>query len=216
MGVHGVRALLEHDVVLRRQISSILCAASDRTARVAVPKVIDCGELRRVREVLFEERYALSRASLDFADQVEVGVVIETPAAILGIESLVQEADFLLVGLDSVQQYLLAADRDNPDLSGHFERLHPLVVRSLVRLVEAAEAAQKPVAVFGVTAAAPANLPFLLGAGLRNFSLAPVSLRPFIEALRDSDLEGARRAVDLACRVATPGEMDSLLGGYGE
>ena len=90
LGLVGVRALLKHQAVLRRQLQGILRAAGEcpeaSAIRIAIPKVTDCGELRKVKEILFEERYALKKSGLVFRDSVSVGIVVETPASVIGIE----------------------------------------------------------------------------------------------------------------------------------
>lgn len=221
LGRLGVRALLARDSVLRRQLQAILraAAATGRPARVAVPKLTDCGELRRVREVLFEERLALKKGGGPpggrLGEQLEVGAVIETPAAALGARALAAESDFVTVGLDSLQQYLLAADRDNVALAATFERLHPVAARVLQDVVAACSAEETPMSVFGVTAASEANLGLLLGAGFTSFVVAPVLLRGFVDALARVSLDDAARAAAAARRAITAEDLGTELRGYG-
>lgn len=197
LGLAGVRALLAHESILRRQLSAILRAGADYsgTLAIAVPKVVDCGDLRRVKEVLFEERYALRRQELPFAENLDVGAVIEVPAALFGIADLAGEVDFLALGLDSLQQYLLAADRDEPHLAPWFEALHPFVLRAIEGAVEVAEESGAPLRVFGVTAAQKANLPWLLTVGIRQVCVSPISLPDALEGLRATDLGEARKQI---------------------
>lgn len=219
LGKIGVRALLAHEQVLRRQLQALLCAGGGieprPMVRIAVPKVVDCGELRRIREILFEERFALKNARTAHLAGVDVGVVVETPASVLGIADLAAESDFLIVGLDSLQQYLLAADRENGDLAEYFERVHPFVLRALEQIVDACMKANKPLSIFGVTASSTANLGLLIGLGLRHFALAPVALREFLGSLESVDSHDAKRAAELASRAACPMEQRPVLRGYG-
>ncbi|MDF1837445.1 MAG: phosphoenolpyruvate-utilizing N-terminal domain-containing protein, partial [Planctomycetota bacterium] len=140
LGQVGIRALLRTPNLLRRQLTGILRAAHGYGGEVgiAIPKVVDCSELRSVREFLFEERYALEREGIPHCENLQVGVVLETPASVFGVQDLAEEADFLVVALDSLQQYILAADRDEPNFSGCFERLHPFVLRALTSIAEGA------------------------------------------------------------------------------
>jgi len=216
LGLVGVRALLERESILRLQLGALLraCAARGRPAHVVVPKVVDCGELRRVKEVAFEERYALRKSRIEVSE-VRIGVVIETPAAAFGARDLAREADLVVIGLDSLQQYVLAADREHRDLFHAFERLHPVVLRLLRDLVQACDQEDTPASVFGVTAALESNLALLLGCGLRRFVLAPVAFRGFVRALERIDLDSAGRTVDVAARTSTPEELAPVLEGYG-
>ncbi|MCY2961564.1 MAG: phosphoenolpyruvate--protein phosphotransferase [Planctomycetota bacterium] len=217
LGRTGVRCLFAREAVLRRQLQALLRAVpadSDQRLRIAVPFVVDCGDLRRLKEILFEERYALRRAGIAFQEQVELGAIVETPAAVLGARDLAREADFLCVGLDSLQQYLLAADRENHGLARAFESLHPFVLRALVSIVEAAEQAARPLSVFGVTVADPANLPFLVGLGLRSFCIPPLALQTFLTQLAQVDARAARRTAALASRASCAAETQTFVEGY--
>lgn len=217
LGRAGVRVLLAREQVLRRQLTALLRAApagSEARVRIAVPFVTDCGDLRRVKEILFEERYALRKAGVPFQENVELGAVIETPVAALGARDLALEADFLTISLDSALQYLLAADRENHELRDYFEPIHPFVLRTVMQIVEVCEQAGRPLSVFGVTAVQPGNLPFLLGAGLRHFCVPPVGLKDFLDHLQRIDLRSARRATALASRASCQAETQTLVDGY--
>jgi phosphotransferase system enzyme I (PtsI) len=217
LGRTGVRCLFAREPVLRRQLQALLRAVpadAEQRLRIAVPFVVDCGDLRRLKEILFEERYALRRAGIAFQEQVELGAIIETPAAVLGARDLAREADFLCVGLDSLQQYLLAADRENHGLARAFESLHPFVLRALVSIVEAAEQAARPLSVFGVTVAEPANLPFLLGIGFKSFCIPPVALENFLTHVASVDARAARRTAALASRASCAAETQTFVEGY--
>lgn len=214
LGRVGVRALLAHEMILRRQLQALLLAGDGREIRIAVPFVTDCGELRSVKEILFEERLELRKTGERFQDSVEVGAVVETPAAMLGIRDLASESDFLLLNLDSLQQYLLATDRDDAELASAFEMLHPFVLRALAKACQVAEAQGRPVAVFGVSAARPKNVPALIGAGLRHFCLPPAVLRDFLQEVAAVDAKVAARAMRAAAQSACPAETQSLVAGY--
>ena len=214
LGRSGIRALLGAERVLRRQLQAILVAAGEAEVRIAVPFVTDCGELRRLKEVLFEERFELKKEGQSVPDSVALGAVIETPAALLGMRDLARECDFLTINLDSLVQYLLAADRENAELSDRFEGLHPMVLRALFKAVEVAGEEGTELGVFGVTASEEANLPLLLGVGLRRFAVPPSQLRIARRSLGASDTlittETARRQAAGACAA----DMRSTVVGY--
>jgi phosphotransferase system enzyme I (PtsI) len=217
LGRAGVRILLQREPVLRRQLQALLRAAPpgpEARVKIAVPFVTDCSDLRRVKEILFEERYALRKSGASFQDHVELGAVIESPVAALGARELAREADFLTISLDSLLQYLLAADRDNHELREWFEPIHPFVLRVLMQVCEICEQAGRPLSVFGVTVVNAINLPFLLGAGLRHFCVQPVALEDFLTTVQRIDLRTARRSTTLASRAASQAETLTLVEGY--
>jgi phosphotransferase system enzyme I (PtsI) len=214
LGVAGIRALLTHEKVLRDQLQAILRSTVGVRARIAIPFVTDTGELRRVKEILFEERLELRKAGATFQEQVGVGAVIETPAAVLGVRDLARESDFLTVGLDALVQHLLASDRENHELRGAFESVHPMLLRALRDVCAACEELEKPLSVFGITAVHRQLLPFLVGAGLRHFCVPPAGLKEFLEVIGQLDVRGARRATASAAALSCRAETRSLVDGY--
>lgn len=200
LGSAGVRALLAHEPVLRRQLQALLRSAVEGSrVRIAVPFVVDVSELRRVKEAYFEVKSDLQRARLPISEELRFGVVIETPAAALGARALAEEADFLLVSYDALVQYLLAADREHPLESARFETPHPVVLRTLQSILEAAREAGKACVVTDAGAARPEVLPFLVGAGVRELSVPPVLMGDVQRSLSSFTLEAAR---DAARRLA--------------
>jgi phosphoenolpyruvate-protein phosphotransferase len=214
LGRAGVRALLSRDVVLRRQLQALLRAGRGAQARIVVPFVTDTGEVRRVKEVLFEEKLELKKRGEPFLDRLQLGIVVETPAALLAARDLARETDFLLVGLDGLTQYLLAADRENLELRGWFESLHPCVLRALRTLVEVADELHKPLGVFGVLATQAHNLPFLVGIGLRNFCVDPAHMREFLAEVGHISTRSAQRTAQAAAASSCQAETLSLVDGF--
>lgn len=214
LGRSGVRALLSRELVLRRQLAAILRAGASGPVRIALPFVTDCGELRRVKEILFEEKLELRKRGVPFADKPQVGVVIELGAALLGVRDLARESDFLLVNLDALTQHLLGVDRDNVELRGWFEALHPAVLRAVETLVEVSGELHKPLGVFGVTAVSRHNLPFLIGAGVRELCAEPSELRSVGNVLDRTPLKQAQTAAQALVASSCQAETLSLVEGW--
>ena len=211
LGQMGLRALLDTPLVLRRQLEGILRASADYKGEVsiALPRVIDVGDLRKVREMLFEERYSLKRENQPYRKDLKVGVVIATPASVLGADDFAAEADFLAIGLDSLQQYLLAADREEPRLAAQFEVMHPFVVRAVSQVVEAARQKSTPLLVFGVTVAREDNLALLLAAGVRHFCVTPAMSIGLDAALQHCDLKEAAKVGKRWSSLSCPDTWDA-------
>jgi phosphotransferase system enzyme I (PtsI) len=214
LGRMGTRILLAREAVLRRQLQALLLAGADADLRIVLPFVTDCGELRRVKEVLFEEKLELRKSGQAFNESPKLGVVIETPASLLGLRDLVSEADFLALNLDSFVQHILAADRENADLASITAGLHPYVLRAIRDACEVASGQGRPLSVFGVTAFDPQNVPLLLGCGLRRFSIPPSALRDFREELGRTDLRDAQRRARVQARTACQEETGAGVQGF--
>lgn len=206
LGRVGIRALFAQPNLLRRQLQAILIAGHGADVRIAVPFVLDCADLRRVREILFEERLELRRTGERFQPSVPVGVVLETPGSLLGVRDFSAEADFMLLNLDALQQHLLAIDREDPELARALESLHPFVLRALAKVCEVAGGAGRELTVFGASAQRPENLPNLIGCGLRRFALPPSALQDFLDALEAVDAKAAARGARTSARSTSLSE----------
>lgn len=217
LGRAGIRALFAHEPVLRNQLQAILRVSSDdQPVRIAVPFVIDSSDIRRVKELLFEERFALRNLGAHEGEYIAVGAVVETPSAALSTLGLIEESDFLLVSLDNLQQHFLAADRSNHELRAYFEPLHPSVLRSLRGLALRSEEIGKPLAVFGESAVTPTNLALLIGCGLREFCVSPVAIESFMARVSRVDAGEALRVTTTASQASCQADTLSLIDGLTE
>lgn len=214
LGRAGIRALLGAEGILRLQLQALLLACEGVDApgrdldplpecRIAIPFVTDCTELWRVLDVLAQERAELTKQGRLGTPRLTVGSVLETPASFLSIRELAKESEFLLVGLDSVIQHLLAVDRGHTELAERFADLHPVVLRAMGKVIAVAQELDTPLSVFGVTAARPNNLAHLIGLGLRDLCIPPVDLSAVLQALPDLDPDALTTEVDRV-RAAPP------------
>ncbi len=214
LGIRSTRVLFRKPQLLRTLLRALLRAAAEGDVRVAIPFVADPSDVRRVKEALFDEKHALRKAKIPHGEKVRLGALVEVPAAALGARDLLGEVDFLVIALDSLVQYLLAADREHEELRSHFALLHPIVLRTVRDVVAAADALDREVLVHGEMAVGPSNVPLLIGAGVRRFGLTPLALPAFKRVLGELDVRECRRIALDAMRCATIGELEQLLIGY--
>lgn len=199
MGMRGVRGLLVDRDLLRMQLRAVLRAAAGADGiGVLVPFVTSLSDLQRVKGALLEERVALKKAGVPFASDLAIAPVIEVPAAAMSLASLLVESDFAVVAIDDLQAHLLAADRDNAAVREYHEMVHPAVFEILARMSKDAERRDRPLVLFGESAADPVRMPFYVGVGYRSFSIAPVRLRGVLKVLARYSLEECRR---IAARI---------------
>jgi phosphoenolpyruvate-protein kinase (PTS system EI component) len=180
LGVRGLRLSLARPEQLRRQLRAVLRAAVGRNIRVMFPMVADIDELRRAREILDEARASLRAQDVPAPDRIETGIMLEVPAAALLAETLAPLVDFFSVGTNDLTQYTLAAERGNPGVAGLFDPLHPAVLRLIERAAKAA--AGRRVAVCGEVAGDRLAVPLLVGLGITELSMNPVSIPAAKEA----------------------------------
>jgi phosphotransferase system enzyme I (PtsI) len=199
MGRRGVRGLLANQDVLRVQLRAILRAAvGSEHVGVLIPFVTSVMDVQRVKAILIEERLALRKAKVPVAGSLALAPILEVPVAAFSIGALAVESDFLVLAIDDLQAYLLAADRDNSAVREYHELAHPAVFEFLARIAKEADRVEKEVVLFGESAADPQRMPFYIGAGFRRFSIAPVRLRKLLKVLRRYSADECRR---IAARV---------------
>ena len=196
LGLRGVRTSLWRPDLLRVQLRAALSIRPAEQARVLLPMITDPAEIRTVRGMLDEERRAIGRSA-----PIELGVMIETPAAAVMSDRIAAEADFLSIGTNDLTQYTLAMDRGHPELAARLDALHPAVLRLIARTAGAAISHGRRVAVCGGLASDPAAAPILIGLGVHELSMVP-SVIPQLKALiggmtLDACRELAHQALEL-------------------
>jgi multiphosphoryl transfer protein len=196
LGLRGVRTSLWRPDLLRVQLRAALAIRPETQARVLLPMITDPAEIRTVRGILDEECRGMGRTT-----PIELGVMIETPAAALMADRIVADADFLSIGTNDLTQYTLAMDRGHPELAARLDALHPAVLRLIARTAGAAISHGRRVAVCGGLASDPTAAPILIGLGVHELSVVP-SFIPQLKALisgvsLDTCRELARQALEL-------------------
>jgi phosphotransferase system enzyme I (PtsI) len=188
LGLRGVRLSLAHAGVFDTQLRAILRASAYGPVRILVPMVSSREEILEVRRRLRRVALQLRKQGHEIAGQVELGAMIEVPAAAIAFHGFVDVVDFVSIGTNDLVQYLLAADRNNEALGELYSPLHPGVLRLLRHVISIGAEHKVPVAMCGEIAGDATLAPMLLALGLREFSLHPATLLELRKAIRDSDL----------------------------
>lgn len=172
MGLRAVRICLTREDIFRTQLRAMYRAAAYGNIAVLVPMIISVWELRRVREIMYEVRKGLEDANIPFRD-MELGIMIETPAAALTAEVLAAESDFFSIGTNDLTQYTLALDRQNAKLQMFYDPYHPAVMRLVQMTADAARRAGIWVGICGELAADVKITEKLISMGIDELSAAP-------------------------------------------
>jgi phosphocarrier protein FPr/phosphocarrier protein len=205
LGVRGVRVSLWRPELLRQQLRAILRVRPLGQCKIMVPMVADLAELRAVRALLDEEK-----ANLGVDAVVELGVMVETPAAAIGADILASEADFLSVGTNDLTQYVLAMDRGNPELAARIDALHPAVLRMISETCRGAAAHGRWVGVCGGLASDPLGAAILIGLGVTELS-ATVAAIPAVKAqVRTLTLAQCQALAEQALKQTSPQAVRAL------
>jgi len=199
LGQRGIRLSLTRPELLRTQLRAIFRAAEFGPLRVMFPMVANLQEWSAAKKLADEARAELKGA------EIELGIMVEIPAAAVLADAFAQEVDFFSIGTNDLTQYTLAMDRTHPELSAQADGLHPAVLRLIDRTVKAAHAAGKWVGVCGELGADPQAVPILVGLGVDELSVAIPSIPTVKAQIRALSLSTAKRlaAQALECTTAT-------------
>jgi phosphotransferase system enzyme I (PtsP) len=195
LGLRSIRFLLKHRDIFAQQLSAVLRAGAETDLRIMFPMVSSVDDLRQAREVLAQCFEQLDQAGAGYQRRPRVGVMVEVPSAVEVVDALAREADFLCIGTNDLIQFLLAVDRTNKKVAPYFAPGHPAVLRTLQRIADAGAQRDKDVSICGEMAHDPTFTPFLLGIGLRTFSVDPQHLPRVQRRIAEISLS---RAIDNA------------------
>ena len=211
LGVRAIRLSLSMPDEFKKQLRAILRVSADGPVRIMFPMISGMEEVRTAKALLEEAKIELAAAGIIFDPAVQVGVMIEIPAAVTLADLLAREVDFFSVGTNDLIQYTLAIDRSNEQLSYLYQPLHPAVLRSLRRIVQAAHGAGIPACLCGEMAGDPLYLPILLGLGFDELSMGTGSLLRVKQILRRCTLARAAKIAEGCFDFSTAAEVELYL-----
>jgi len=192
-GYRSIRVLFDHPDVLRDQVQALALAAADRPLRILIPMVTSIEELRRMKTLIEEARSAVGASTPERA--LEIGAMIEVPAAVEIAPDIAKEVDFLSIGTNDLMQYALVVDREDSKMAHLSDPYHPAVLRMIARVASAANAAGKRVSVCGEIASRPDLALALIALGIDSLSVVPTALPELKQALARARLDPMRRAM---------------------
>ncbi|WP_376796296.1 phosphoenolpyruvate--protein phosphotransferase [Thermogemmatispora sp.] len=211
LGVRGLRLGLRHSELLRTQLRALLRAGAERELRILFPMVSSYEEVEALRRLLEGLQAELRQQGQALARRVELGIMIEVPAAALLADALAEAVDFLSLGTNDLTQYTLAADRTNEGTAPLADPLHPAVLRLLQLTVEAAHRHRRRVEICGELASEPLALPLLLGLGIDELSMVPRAVPQAKQVIRRCSLSEAQQLAQQALRLRTAAEVRACL-----
>ncbi|MGB3534742.1 MAG: phosphoenolpyruvate--protein phosphotransferase [Microcoleaceae cyanobacterium] len=173
LGWRGIRVLLDHPDILRTQLRAILRASAAQQIKLMFPMVAQLQEMIQALAILKQEQENLRQNKVAFDEQMEVGMMVEVPAAVAIIDQFAQLVDFFSIGTNDLSQYMMAADRNNSKVATLADGFEPAVLRMIQQTVQAGHNAGIWVGVCGELAASPLAVPILVGLGVDELSLNP-------------------------------------------
>ncbi len=212
MGLRAVRFSLKEVTLFRTQLRAILRAAVFGPIRIMFPMISGVAEVRACKQFLERELQELLAAGIPCGDNVEVGVMIETPAAVLIADHLAKEVDFFSVGTNDLIQYCLAIDRGNEHVAYLYEPMHPAVLQALQRICSAARNAGIEVGMCGEMAGEDIYALVLIALGFNELSMNPANISRVKRVMRKVEYSEVKRILDQLMSLATAEEVAEALG----
>jgi len=211
LGLRAIRFSLKEIEIFKIQLRGILRASVHGKLRILLPMISGIEEVREAKAILEAVKKDLAKTKTPFDEKIEIGAMIEIPSASDIADILAREVDFFSIGTNDLIQYALAVDRINEHVSYLYEPLHPAVLRIIRWVVQAGHQAGIPVAICGEMAAEPAYVIVLLGLGLDEFSMNPVSIPKVKKVLRMSRFEETRSLVEQLFQFPTSSEIEHFV-----
>jgi len=202
LGCRSIRLCFDRPGMFKTQLRAILRASVYGYIKILFPMITSLDEILRAKEILAEVRSELDADGLPYEGDIEVGIMIEVPAAAVMAHVLAREADFFSIGTNDLVQYTLAVDRGNPVVSHLFQPAHPAVIQLIKHTIDAGDEAGIPVAMCGQMSGDLSYLVLLLGLGLRQFSASPKVLPEMKRIIRLIKVEDAREVANEVMKEA--------------
>lgn len=211
LGYRAIRLCLDRQDMFKIQLRAILRASHYGMIKIMYPMISTLAELRQANQVLAVVKEELIRENIAFNPDIQVGIMIEIPAAALAADTLAKEADFFSIGTNDLIQYTMACDRMNEKISYLYQPFHPSVLRLIRMVAEAAHKQKKWVGMCGEMAADKTAVPLLMGLGLDELSMSASSILPVRQMLRHLNYEQMKGLAGRALELESSEEIQRLI-----
>jgi len=215
LGYRAIRVSLDQDNIFRTQLRALLRASVHGQLRIMFPMIASLNELREAKAIFEAEKDKLLNEGIKVSDSIQVGIMIEIPAAAVIADQLAKEVDFFSIGTNDLIQYTMAADRMNERVSYLYQPYNPSILRLVNRVIQAAHNEGKWVGMCGEMAGDQTAVPILLGMHLDEFSMSATSIlktRSLLTQLDSTKMEElAEKALN---ETATEEEVVQLVEEY--
>ncbi len=211
LGLRAVRFCLAEPRLFLTQLRAILRASRYGNVRILVPMLASASEIDQTLAMIERAKEGLREQGVAFDSQIEVGGMIEIPAAVIAMDAFIARLDFLSIGTNDLIQYTLAVDRDDDAVAHLYDPMHPAVLRLLAMAITGAEKAGRPIAVCGEMAGDLRMTRLLLGLGLRNFSMHPAHIPGVKQRVLTSNAGTAKPVVERIRKSDSPNKIRTML-----
>ncbi|MBD1559160.1 phosphoenolpyruvate-protein phosphotransferase PtsI [Vibrio sp. S9_S30] len=209
LGWRAVRISLDRRDILRDQLRGILRASAHGKLRIMFPMIISVEEIRELKAAIEEYKAELRSEGLAFDENIEIGVMVETPAAAAIAHHLAKEVSFFSIGTNDLTQYTLAVDRGNELISHLYNPLSPAVLTVIKQVIDASHAEGKWTGMCGELAGDERATLLLLGMGLDEFSMSGISIPKVKKVIRNANFAEVKAMAEEALQMPTAAEIEA-------
>ncbi|MDD5532083.1 MAG: phosphoenolpyruvate--protein phosphotransferase [Syntrophales bacterium] len=214
MGLRAIRFCLQEIELFKVQLRAILRASAFGKTRVLFPMISGVEEIRQVKKILQEVKKELEDENVPIGSDIEIGIMIEVPSAVLVAGALPREVDFFSIGTNDLIQYTLAIDRINESVSYLYEPLHPAVLKMLRMIVEEGRQAGIRVAMCGEMAGEPAYALILLGLEINELSMHPMAIPRVKKVIRGATCAESKSLLEKVIKMSSAAEIEDYVRKY--
>ncbi len=212
LGLRAIRYCLAEPRLFLTQLRAILRATHYGKVRILIPMLASASEIDQTLIMIAQAKQSLREQDIPFDPDVDVGGMIEIPAAVLAMGAFLRKLDFLSIGTNDLIQYTLAVDRSDEAVSHLYDPLHPAVLRLIALAIGNATKADVPIAVCGEMAGEMRMTRLMLGLGLREFSMHPSHLLGVKQRVLKTDVSATAALIERMRRADEPDKLLTLLG----
>ena len=211
LGWRAIRIALDRREILNAQLRAVLRASAYGKLAVMFPMIISVEEIRELKSVIEELKVELRNEGKTFDENIQIGVMVETPSAAVNAKFLAKEVDFFSIGTNDLTQYTLAVDRGNELISHLYNPMSPSVLSLIKQVIDASHAEGKWTGMCGELAGDEHATVLLLGMGLDEFSMSAISVPRIKKLIRNVNYQDAKLLAEKALQQPTAAEIERLV-----
>lgn len=201
LGLRAVRLCLTEPHIFHTQFRALLRASHYGNIKILIPMLTSLAELRQTKLLLAHAKQSLAKEKIPFNDHIQLGGMIEVPAAAINAKAFARELDFLSIGTNDLTQYTLAVDRTDSTVAHLYNTLHPSVLQLIANTIAAGAKFGKAVSVCGEMAGDAQLTKLLLGMGLRQFSMHPSQILSVKQKILQSNINKITKSVNRILKI---------------
>ncbi len=214
LGWRAIRIALDRREILHAQLRAVLRASAFGKLAVMFPMIVSVEEIRELKSVMNKLKQELRNEGKAFDENMQIGVMVETPSAAVNAKFLAKEVDFFSIGTNDLTQYTLAVDRGNELISHLYNSMSPSVLNLIKQVIDASHAEGKWTGMCGELAGDEKATILLLGMGLDEFSMSAISVPRIKKLIRNVNYQDAKALADKALQQPTAAEIEKLVADF--